>query len=143
MTKTERVKRMRAIARQARIIARVPKNASVEIQHRIHTNILTNPPQGIEELYREGDDLTGQSLIGEVKEPPVLGECIHLAVWTAAGLDNGELADVVIGWMGTDTEPPLVAKTIRTDEGWCWVLDEVPVSGAPRPRLAQAGSSGR
>jgi hypothetical protein len=127
MTKTERTKRMKAIAREARIIARVPKNASVEIQSRIHTHIIMDPPQAVEDFYPEGDDLTDQTLIGQVTNPPAAGECIHLSVWTAAGLDNGELADVVVGWMGTDTEPPMVAQTVRVDGEWCWMLDEVAV----------------
>jgi hypothetical protein len=37
------------------------------------------------------------------------------------------LADVVVGWMGTDTEPPMVAQTVRVDGEWCWMLDEVAV----------------
>lgn len=127
MTKTERTKRMKAIVREARLIARVPKNASVEIQSRIHTHILMDPPQEVEDFYPEGDDLTDQCLIGEVTEPPAPGECIHLAVWTAAGLDNGELADIVVGWMGSDTEPPLIARTLRENGVSYWVLDEVAV----------------
>lgn len=127
MTKTERAKRMKAIAREARLIARVPKNASVEIQSRVHTRILMDAPEFVDDLYTEGDDLTDLSLIGNVTEPPAVGECIHLSVWTAAGLHNGELADVVVGWMGTDTEPPLVARTVRENGVRYWVLDEVAV----------------
>lgn len=111
MTKTETKERLRKLTQLARKAERVPSNATVEVGTREYpVNSDRLPTRS--DCYPEGDDLYDIAHWNSVLDETWMrtpGAVVHLYVRTAAGLDNSELAGVVIGWMGNgDEEPRLI-----------------------------------
>lgn len=104
LTKTEKVKRLRALAAEIKPTLRCPRNGRVEIGHRITPTATLTPPVTYDEArglaYPEHDDL---NWFGPLTGDLVEGAVLHL-YFTEPG-PWGELLDVVVVWVGTAEHP--------------------------------------
>lgn len=111
-TYTEAVRRLRLLSKMAKQIDReIPANAKAEIGTRTTTLFFDQPPATPGDAFAADDDLCDwldfdtAYRFGFAKP----GEVVHiyfsepLTRW-----GGGDLINTVMGWMGTDTEPPVL-----------------------------------
>ena len=114
-TKTETMSRLRVLAAKAREIEGQAKNAIVEIGHREIPVVSKTPPYGTHTSEDPHDDLTDYDKLesasrnGEVQKE---GSVVHLYVSSGKGYDTN-LEGIVVGWLGTSTEPPMIMWSDR------------------------------
>jgi hypothetical protein len=103
MTKTELRRRLSTLRTQAVARTGAPRNARTEIGLRAcPVNTLAHPTTA--EAYPPGDDLVDFIDLGDyVKYSASPGDVVHLYL---SYPNYGELFSVVVGWLGTNTEPP-------------------------------------
>lgn len=106
-SKTEALRRLRVLAAEARRNLGLPRNAPAEVGERLIPLVI----EDIEEPYTvfvDGDDLDDfVSLPGAARgHARQQGAVVHLYIYSAGPWR--ELEDVVVGWMGTHRDAPVL-----------------------------------
>jgi hypothetical protein len=122
-TKTEALKRLRALAAEARLYERLPRTSPVEVGLRCDPVVTDDPFRDGVEWYGPDDDLADYRSFKEAAVDPSVaghGAIVHIYLSEQRGFgveDYSELRNVVMGWMGTPTEPAVLlsvpGRTIR------------------------------
>lgn len=110
MTKTEKLRRLRVLAAQGRIVARQKAGARVEVGSRLIPVRYDRPPTIDDVLYGGPDDdlrdFSSMQQFAGSSDDCQPGEIVHLYFSTTG--DWGELQSIVTGWLGVEGHEPFI-----------------------------------
>lgn len=114
-SKTETTARLRTAGQLARRAVHAPRNARVEVGHRVVPqaipSMLTTRQDALAACYAPDDDLDTFATVEEAGREDLVrkyGAVVHLYVSTRDGWGEWALEDVVVVWLGNGDTPPAI-----------------------------------